>query len=74
MRARTPPRGPWPLALSTIQLDVILLAGGGLPPEKRGIFWMRVSERVRGLRCISDIDVNRAIRTALVVCEAPAER
>ena len=66
MSARTPPRGPWPLALSTIQLDIILLAGGGLPPGKRGTFWTRVSQRLTGLRCISDVDVNRAIRTALV--------
>jgi hypothetical protein len=41
MKARTPPRGRWPLALSTMQLDVILLAGGDLHSENRGIFWTR---------------------------------
>src|SRR5438046_2204193 len=30
MTASTPPRGPWPLALSIIQLDVILLAAAGV--------------------------------------------
>ena len=67
MRTRTPPRGHWPLTLNTIQLDVILLAGAGLATEKRrGIFWTRVLKRLPGSGCISDVDVNRAIRTALV--------
>ena len=54
------------LALTDAQLEIVMVAVGGLPVEKRSVFLERVAARLqlRGSR-FTDADLGAAIQTAL---------
>lgn len=58
---------PAALRLTDRQLAMIMEAGRGLEPEKRGLFLERTAAALRagGYLLVKDGDVERAIRTAL---------
>ena len=53
-------------ALTDAQLEIVMIAAGSLPVEKRGLFLERVAARLRlrGPR-FTDADLGAAIHTAL---------
>jgi hypothetical protein len=54
------------LALNDAQLEIVMVAAGGLPAEKRGVFLERIAARLR-LRGphFTDADLGAAIQVAL---------
>jgi hypothetical protein len=54
------------LALNDVQLEIVMVAAGGLPAEKRSVFLERVAARLRlhGPH-FSDTDLGAAIQAAL---------
>ena len=54
------------LALTDAQLEIVMVAAGSLPAEKRSVFLERVAARLRlhGPR-FTDADLGAAIQTAL---------
>ena len=63
MSINSPPRRP--LALSVSGLELVMTAAGGLAPEKRGTFLQRVAAELARIRRPGDVDVERAVATAL---------
>jgi hypothetical protein len=54
-----------PLALSDKQLQIVTLAAGGPPPEKRSVFLQRLAAQLAQIRRPGDADVEHAARAAL---------
>jgi hypothetical protein len=54
-----------PLALTDVQLKIVLAAAAGLPIEKRGTLLERIAANLARVRRPDDADVKRAARAAL---------
>ena len=52
-------------ALTDAQLEIVMIAAGSLPVEKRGLFLERVAARLRLHRRFTDADLGAAIQAAL---------
>ena len=63
------PRSPRPdrhqLSLSDRQLQVVILAAGGLSREKRSTFLERVGSQLKALGPFTDADVDHVVRNSL---------
>ena len=53
------------LALTDDQLAMVMVAAGGLPVEKRGLFLERVAARLVRRGRFTDADLDEAVRVAL---------